>query len=162
MSDLAFLDRYREIKRRLWSAPVTLPKADAPTPRRLPRDLLYVSSGPLPRDKPVWEPILTARDIAKAVLSEVCAKHNVAVHHVMSKRRSRHVVAARHEVCWRLREETNWSLPQIGRFLGRDHTSVMHACRCYDAFLRGERYVQASKLVKAREAMRRLRDKRAA
>ena len=160
MSDLAFLDRYREIKRRLWSAPVTLPKADAPTPRRLPRDLLYVSSGPLPRDKPVWEPILTARDIAKAVLSEVCAKHNVAVHHVMSLRRSQHIVAARHEVCWRLREETNWSLPQIGRFLGRDHTSVLHACRSYEAFLRGEKYVQASKRKRALEYRRKQREAR--
>lgn len=149
MSDTAFLDRYREIKRRLWSAPVAIPKAGDPTPRHLPRDVLFVSTNPLPDDKPVWEPILTARDIAKAVVAEVCDKHNVAVNDVMSLRRSKSIVAARHEVCWRLREETNWSMPQIGRFMGRDHTSVLYGCRCYDAFLRGETYVQPAKRARA-------------
>jgi hypothetical protein len=153
VSELEFLSRYREIKRRLWSAPVA-PRREASKP--LPRDVLYISTTPLPDDRPVWEPVLTARDIARAVVAEVCAKHSVPIRAVMSQRRQKELVKARQEICWRLREETTWSLPQIGRFLGRDHTSILHSCRAYEATLRGETYVVPAKQARALERKRRL------
>lgn len=163
MSELEFLSRYRAIKRRLWSTPVR-PAAHAPEPEpvRLPRDVLFVSTTPPCDDRPVWEPVLTARDIARAVVAEVCAKHSVLVNGVMSMRRSAPIVAARQEICWRLRNETTWSLPQIGRFLGRDHTSVLHSCRAYEATLRGERYVPPRKRERALLHKRRKAAERAA
>lgn len=40
------------------------------------------------------------------------------------------VVRARQYAMWRIKQETNWSLPRIGRaFGGRDHTTVLHALR---------------------------------
>lgn len=36
---------------------------------------------------------------------------------------------ARQMACWLLRKHTSLSLPVIGRRLGRDHTTILHACR---------------------------------
>jgi chromosomal replication initiation ATPase DnaA len=45
-------------------------------------------------------------------------------------RRQQRIVDARNEVYYRLRNETTWSFPSIGRFLGdRDHSSVMCGAR---------------------------------
>lgn len=44
--------------------------------------------------------------------------------------RSAGLFRARAAVCWLARQLTSASLPQIGAILGgRDHTSVLHACR---------------------------------
>lgn len=42
------------------------------------------------------------------------------------------VSAARNELMWRLRQ-AGWSFPRIGRLLHRDHSTVMHGCRVYEA-----------------------------
>lgn len=36
---------------------------------------------------------------------------------------------ARQMACWLLRKHTAMSFPVIGRRLGRDHTTILHACR---------------------------------
>ena len=67
---------------------------------------------------------------AKRILREVATKWGVSVTDIVSDRRSKIVVSARHEACYRLRHETTWSLPRIGGFLGgRDHTTALHGVR---------------------------------
>ena len=39
------------------------------------------------------------------------------------------IAAARHEAIWRVRRVTGWSLPRLGRFFKRDHTTVLHSVR---------------------------------
>lgn len=66
-------------------------------------------------------------DIIKRIVAEVCLKHNQFLLDIESDRRTKEVIKARHELMYRLRTETTWSLPRIGRFLGnRDHTTVIH------------------------------------
>ena len=49
---------------------------------------------------------------------------------VLSKRRSRSVARPRQVAMSLAKELTNHSLPEIGdAFGGRDHTTVLHACR---------------------------------
>jgi chromosomal replication initiation ATPase DnaA len=69
----------------------------------------------------------------RAVVSEVAAKYGCTVADILGQRRSGRLSIARFEVCARLRE-LNYggappSLPLIGRWLQRHHTTVLHAIR---------------------------------
>lgn len=66
-------------------------------------------------------------DAIKRIVAEVCLKHKQFLLDIESDRRTMDVIKARQELMYRLRTETTWSLPRIGRFLGnRDHTTVIH------------------------------------
>lgn len=81
---------------------------------------------------------------AEAIIREVCLARKVRRNELFSARRRPHIVAARHEACWRLKNETSMSLPQIGRLLGRDHTTVLHGVRKH-----AERVAEAAAAVSA-------------
>ncbi len=56
--------------------------------------------------------------------------YNLRVADLLSKKRSRHIARPRQLAMYLTKEYTSLSLPQIGdRFGGRDHTTVLHACR---------------------------------
>jgi hypothetical protein len=75
--------------------------------------------------------------LARTLRDRIVARYGVSVTELASARRSRDVVRARHHLMWLLRQETHWSLPHIGRFLGgRDHTTVMHGIRRHEARLK--------------------------
>ena len=63
------------------------------------------------------------------ILREVARSFNVPVERLMSKDRSREVALPRQIAMYLIREEGNYSLPQIGAALGgRDHTTIMYGC----------------------------------
>ncbi len=69
----------------------------------------------------------------RRIALEVCSKHQIQLNELISPRRSREVVRARHECFWRLKKETSLSFPQIGRYFGgRDHTTVLHGIRAHE------------------------------
>lgn len=72
------------------------------------------------------------------IVEEVCAKHGITRTALLSKRRHRDLVLARHEAMWRAREETTLSFPQIGAALQRDHSSCIWGARKHEAS-RGQR-----------------------
>jgi chromosomal replication initiation ATPase DnaA len=43
------------------------------------------------------------------------------------------LVAARHELWWRVRTELNYSFPKIARLAHRDHSSVIYAVQVFSA-----------------------------
>jgi chromosomal replication initiator protein len=56
--------------------------------------------------------------------------YKIKVADLLSKRRSRSVARPRQMAMSLAKELTNHSLPEIGNaFGGRDHTTVLHACR---------------------------------
>jgi len=68
--------------------------------------------------------------VPKRIIAECLMKHRIKYIHVASERRWPELVTCRQEICYRLREETLFSLPQIGKLLGgRDHTTVLFAIR---------------------------------
>lgn len=70
----------------------------------------------------------------RRIVMEVCEKHGVSPIEICSEHRSQRIVVARMEACYRLRKETTWSLPRIGKYLGgRDHTTVLHSVRKHAA-----------------------------
>ncbi len=69
-------------------------------------------------------------DKPRRIIAEVLLKHRAFWRDMTAGRRDRETVLCRHEICYRLRQETDYSMPRIGRLLGgRDHTTVIHGCR---------------------------------
>jgi hypothetical protein len=70
---------------------------------------------------------------AKRVLLEIAQKHGITCAEILGDRRIRAVVEARQEVMRELVEKLpDWSIARIGRFLRRDHTTVLHALKTAD------------------------------
>ena len=66
----------------------------------------------------------------KLIMKEVSSFFHLKVSDLKSKNRNRNIVLARHLAMFLCRELTNSSLPEIGKnFGGKDHTSVIHACK---------------------------------
>ena len=70
--------------------------------------------------------LVTVDNIQKTVADY----YKIKVADILSKRRSRSVARPRQMAMALAKELTNHSLPEIGNgFGGRDHTTVLHACR---------------------------------
>lgn len=65
--------------------------------------------------------------LMSAIIWAVAVDTGQTARDLMSNRRHRPLVEARHTIMWLARELTPLSLPQIARALGKtDHTTVMH------------------------------------
>lgn len=83
------------------------------------------------------DPILFAlfeRDLL-GLLDAVCRAHHVTRAEVCSRNRSRSVANARHDLWWRLRNDgsLSFSYVEIGRLFARNHTTVLHGVRAWEA-----------------------------
>lgn len=76
--------------------------------------------------KAVYTPLRTEALIVKAA-----ELYDVSFESVLSATRDANVVRARQAACWLLRGG-GLSFPKIGAIVGRDHTTVMHACTKID------------------------------
>jgi chromosomal replication initiation ATPase DnaA len=69
----------------------------------------------------------------------IARKHGVAPVDVKGPSRRIHIVRARQELCWVGLMRLQRSASEIGRFLGRNHATVMHSARRHQARIdRGE------------------------
>ncbi|CAB5228870.1 Chromosomal replication initiator, DnaA C-terminal [uncultured Caudovirales phage] len=71
-----------------------------------------------------------------SIVADVAAAHRLPVADLMGRSTLKWVVVARHEAMWRIRQvmwadgvTPRYSLPQIGRYFSRHHTTVIHACK---------------------------------
>jgi chromosomal replication initiation ATPase DnaA len=72
---------------------------------------------------------MTPREQRLAIIVRVAEAHGVTLGDVLGYSRRAYIVAARRAAMHALRDECGYSLCQIGRLLGRHHTTVMHALR---------------------------------
>ncbi|EFL88307.1 helix-turn-helix domain-containing protein [Ahrensia sp. R2A130] len=63
------------------------------------------------------------------LLAKVADKHELTVDDMLGPRRFVEIARARQEFYYRATDELGASQPQIGRWVGRDHTSVLHGIR---------------------------------
>lgn len=71
-----------------------------------------------------------------AIQQLVSQRYRVTVHELLCHRREQRICLPRHIAMFLARELTPASLPMIGnRFGGRDHTTVISACRRVEAML---------------------------
>jgi chromosomal replication initiator protein len=84
------------------------------------------------------EKLVTVENIQKTVAEY----YKIRVADLLSKRRSRSIARPRQVAMALAKELTNHSLPEIGdAFGGRDHTTVMHACKRIKDLREGERRI---------------------
>lgn len=65
------------------------------------------------------------------VIQEVADKHDTTAKDILFHSRFHSISQARQEACFRLRCELGWSYPRIGKFIGRDHSTIITAVRCH-------------------------------
>lgn len=119
------LDHYKAVKARLHAG-------RPPEPARPPEPDRSIDLGPLMREAhiiadapvgPAW----------RHIIRHVLERHNISHAELIGKRRVKHIIAARQEAYWLLREQ-GYSLHQIGQRLGnRDHTTILSGVRAYAA-----------------------------
>jgi chromosomal replication initiator protein len=84
------------------------------------------------------EKLVTVENIQKMVAEY----YKIRIADLLSKRRSRSIARPRQVAMALAKELTNYSLPEIGdAFGGRDHTTVLHACRRVKALRDSERRI---------------------
>ena len=110
------------------------------------RDILLVATRPPSDDeeRAFWRSAqtfmkgCTSPPIPKRIIAECLLKHKIKYTDVASSRRNVKLVTCRQEICYRLKDETQYSLPQIGRLLGgRDHTTVLFAIKRHEHLIFG-------------------------
>ena len=131
-------ERWSAANRRLW-APAPMPKLPSATITRLytPKPI------PVRAKKPQTVPMLSmhgygaahfawadAETISaeaewRADIQEICEKHRTNLREIRSNIRVTCIVDARREIAAYLRARA-WSYPQIGRWMNRDHSSVIN------------------------------------
>ena len=100
---------------------------------------------PEPTPPPFFENITEMP--SQKIMREVSEKHKIPVDHIKGDSRRKHIINARHEFCYRLKNELGFSLKQIGRMIGnRDHTTVLNAIRKHEKNL-AKGYPEASEYV---------------
>lgn len=132
--------RLAEDRRRAALRSVKALRREAPEPA--PVAVAPVKPAPAPPPAPVWPPIKhpvggmrdwlfvsvpgSERITMKAIMECVAARHELHVDALVSQRRDRGVTIPRREVSYVAAALTPLSLPQIGRRMNRDHTTVLH------------------------------------
>ncbi|MCL2701247.1 MAG: chromosomal replication initiator protein DnaA [Phycisphaerae bacterium] len=88
----------------------------------------------------------TRREVTMdGIIKAVMARYNVRQSDLQSKRRSRSVAFPRQICMFLARTLTRHSLEEIGGYLGgRDHTTVLHACRTIDAQAKERKELQVT------------------
>ena len=80
----------------------------------------------------LWRGPILLRPNAPAlprIAAEVAAKYGVTVAQLKGRGMARWISQPRQEAMARMRAETRASTTKIGQFFGRDHSTVIHACR---------------------------------
>lgn len=75
---------------------------------------------------------VSPRDRLLDIVSTVAAKHDVSLSEVMGRSRLQRFIFARQDAYWALRHEAGLSFPQIGRFFGRDHTTIIYGISAHE------------------------------
>lgn len=78
---------------------------------------------------------MRSRTTIRKIIDEVCAKTGLDLIDMKSDRRPRKITRIRFYAYWRARHETTFSLPQMGTAFNRDHTSILHGIRVFQAAL---------------------------
>ena len=74
------------------------------------------------------------------IIAEVADEFQLFPSDIVSHKRRSKIVKARHKAMWRARQETDASYLKLARIFKRDHTTVIHGVRCWEAIRDGKVY----------------------
>lgn len=121
----AFVAHYADVRPR--------PQEDDPRER-----CIGITAASGSRSKVSSEILLTNLPTLRHIFDCVCAHYCVSLTDILSIRRDPRFVKPRHVAQYLARQLTTKSLPQIGRALGRDHTSVHYAIQSIESKMRAD------------------------
>lgn len=81
----------------------------------------------------VWLPISIPPARWRVIAQAVALTHEVTVAELIGPRRTRLIAHARQHAFSEIRRQTKLSLPQIGRFFNRDHSTVLSGINAHRA-----------------------------
>lgn len=74
---------------------------------------------------------LGGKPTLRSLLRQTARDHHVSAADLKGPTRRRVIVHARQDFCYRAYSQTAQTYPAIGRFINRDHTTVLHAVRAH-------------------------------
>lgn len=77
----------------------------------------------------LWRGRIPIKQTMAQILAGVCAEYGMDADVLKGRNRFQDVVIPRQEAMLRMVETGQWTLPQIGRFFDRDHSTVIFAVR---------------------------------
>ena len=80
---------------------------------------------------------MSNNEIAAVVFNEVKNEYGVTAFQLLSKSRHQAIREARQVFAHLMRKHTDLSLSDIGRFVNRDHTTIIHACKVVESDMDG-------------------------
>lgn len=90
-----------------------------------------------------WWDDLTEREqevFIRDIIAEVADEFNVFPSDIIAHKKKPKYVSARHKAMYRARQETDASYLKLARIFKRDHTTVIHGVRCWEAIRDGKVY----------------------
>ena len=87
-----------------------------------------------------WDKEYESDMFIRDIIAEVADEFLVFPSDITGHKRRPKFVAPRHKAMWRARTETNASYLKLARIFKRDHTTVIHGVRCWEAKLNGKVY----------------------
>lgn len=88
---------------------------------------------PEPVVKSGLTPLIDTKQSYMNMLYWIAKKHGIDAALIQSESRTKRLVAARHELWWRVRTELKYSFPRIARLARRDHSTIIHAVQTFSA-----------------------------
>lgn len=130
MTAAELLENYAQVRARLYGKPKRVnaaPRVITPPPPP-PAPVIKQASQIVVRIPRVRRGTVIMRRIA----DRVCRLYEIPPSELFSKTRRTRVVMARHLMVYWIHRQGKYSLPQIGEFARRDHTSILHAIRAHE------------------------------
>jgi len=87
-----------------------------------------------------WDKEYESDMLIRDIIAEVADEFLVFPSDITGHTRRPKFVAPRHKAMWRARTETNASYLKLARIFKRDHSTVIHGVRCWEAKLNGKVY----------------------
>jgi len=106
------------IKRGYFKKPIVAVSRAKPTSHQ-GRDWLFIASPDLNGE----------RYLASDILKACCAHFGISANDIVSPKRCKKEYIVRHAFCFLARDLTKLSYPQIGKIIGRDHTTVLNSIK---------------------------------
>lgn len=102
---------------------------------------------PEPLVKSGLTPLVDTKQTYMNMLRFIAKKHKIDPELIQGPKRFKRIVAARHELWWRVKTEMNYSYSRIARLAHRDHSTIIHAVEMFaaKALDKGEGQVQSDR-----------------
>ena len=80
----------------------------------------------------IWEVDGLPKNKFSGLLISVAQKYNISPKTIMQPNRRQNIIRIRREFVYQAVKELGYSASQVGRWLQRDHTTILHDVHCYE------------------------------